>query len=398
MSPVSPYAALIALLIALGVASLLVRRAGAPPATGRFVSLDGLRGYLAFFVFIFHSAMWYIFLQTGEATVPASHLYAHFGQDSVLVFFMITGFLFWSKLIDAKRYPIDWTKLYISRVMRLVPLYVCAFALMIIVVAALSHFQLNEPPLALLQHSLTWLTFSVFGQPDINGISTSRMMLGDNWTLPYEWFFYFSLPAFGVLFRFVPSIWYAVLGAIALVLFGVWATNTHMLLGFVSGIIAAFAVRHEQLRLRAQGSLGALAVLVALIGSVCFFASGYSRVVWVLLTISFTIIACGNSLFGVLTSAVSRTLGEMGYSIYLLHGALLYITFRVVIGFSRAASLSPTRYWLVIFAITGPLILVCALTFYFIEKPGMESAPRVYAWVKARSKSTRLTAATLPKP
>jgi peptidoglycan/LPS O-acetylase OafA/YrhL len=283
-------------------------------------------------------------------------------------------------------------------VMRLVPLYVCAFALMIIVVAALSHFQLNEPPLALLQHSLTWLTFSVFGQPDINGISTSRMMLGDNWTLPYEWFFYFSLPAFGVLFRFVPSIWYAVLGAIALVLFGIWATNTHMLLGFVSGIIAAFAVRYEQLRLRAQGNLGAVVILVALIGSVCFFASGYSRVVWVLLTISFTIIACGNSLFGILTSAVSRTLGEMGYSIYLLHGALLYITFRVIIGLSRAASLSPTHYWFVIFAVTGPLILVCALTFYFIEKPGMESAPRVYAWVKARSKSTRLTAVTLPKP
>jgi peptidoglycan/LPS O-acetylase OafA/YrhL len=384
MSPLSPYPALLALIVALAVASLLVNRTGAPPTSGRFVSLDGLRGYLAFFVFVFHSTMWYFFLRTGEMTVPPSHLYAHFGQDSVLLFFMITGFLFWSKLIDAKRYPIDWTKLYISRGMRLIPLYLFAFSLMIAMVAVLSHFSLRESPPALLKHSLAWLTFSVFGQPDINQSMTSRQMLGDNWTLPYEWFFYFSLPAFGLLFRFVPSIWYLALSTVTVVLFALWISNTHMLYGFGGGIVAAFAARSETFRLWASGTTAAVIALAAVVAGVWFFPSGYSRVVLLLLTLAFTIIACGNSLFGILTSAISRTLGEMGYSIYLLHGALLFITFRVILGYARAAALSSTEHWLIVFAVAAVLILVCSATYRLIEAPAMHSTPRVHAWVKAK--------------
>jgi peptidoglycan/LPS O-acetylase OafA/YrhL len=384
MSPVSPYAPVLVIVIALGVALLLAGRVGAPATAGRFVALDGLRGYLALFVFIFHAAIWYGFLKTKELTVPASHLYAHFGQDSVLLFFMITGFLFWSKLIDAKSRPIDWTKLYVSRAMRLVPLYLFAFLVMIATVAALTHFTVQESRLALLRHTFDWLTFSVFGQPEINNDEASKMMLGDNWTLPYEWFFYFSLPACALLFRFMPSIWYAALSVVALFLFGEWATNTHMLWGFVSGIFAAHAVRSKQLQLHASGWAASLVVLAAVIAAVRFFPSGYSRIVLVLLTVAFTIIASGNSLFGILTSRVSRTLGEMGYSIYLLHGALLFMTFRVAIGYSRAAALSSTQYWLIIAAVTSVLILLCSMTFRFIEKPGMDAAPAMYAWIKAR--------------
>jgi peptidoglycan/LPS O-acetylase OafA/YrhL len=384
MSPVSPYAPVLVIVIALGVALLLASRVGVPAASGRFVALDGLRGYLALFVFIFHAAIWYGFLKTKELTVPASHLYAHFGQDSVLLFFMITGFLFWSKLIDAKSRPIDWTKLYVSRAMRLVPLYLFAFLTMIATVAALTHFRLHESRPALLRHTFDWLTFSVFGQPEINSDETSKLMLGDNWTLPYEWFFYFSLPAGALLFRFVPSIWYAALSVVAVFLFGEWATNTHMLLGFVSGIFAAYAVRSHRLQLHASGRAASLVALIAVIAAVHFYPSGYSRIVLVLLTVAFTIVASGNSLFGILTSRVSRTLGEMGYSIYLLHGGLLFITFRVAIGYTRAAALSPTQYWLIIAAVTSVLVLLCSMTFRFIEKPGMDAAPAMHAWIKAR--------------
>jgi peptidoglycan/LPS O-acetylase OafA/YrhL len=384
MSPVSPFAPILVIVIALGVALVLASRAGAPAAAGRFVALDGLRGYLALFVFIFHAAIWYGFLKTKELAVPASHLYTHFGQDSVLLFFMITGFLFWSKLIDAKRRPIDWTRLYISRAMRLVPLYLFAFLMMIATVAALTHFRLNESRPALLRHTFDWLTFSVFGQPQINQDEASKLMLGDNWTLPYEWFFYFSLPAFALFYRFLPSLWYAGLSIVSLILFAEWATNTHMLLGFVSGIFAAYAVRSTRVQFHASGRAASLVALGAVIAAVYFYPSGYSRIVLVLLTIAFTIIACGNSLFGILTSGVSRTLGEMGYSIYLLHGGLLFLTFRVAVGYSRGAALSPMQYWLIIAVVTTVLVLLCALTFRFIEKPGMDAAPAMHAWIKAR--------------
>ncbi len=393
MSPVSPYAPILVIVIALGVALLLESRAGAPASAGRYVALDGLRGYLALFVFIFHAAIWYGFLQTSKLDVPPSHLYAHFGQDSVLLFFMITGFLFWSKLIDSRKRPIDWTKLYVSRAMRLVPLYLFAFLVMLSTVAALTHFRLNESRLTLLRHTFDWLTFSVLGQPQINQDEASKLMLGDNWTLPYEWFFYFSLPAFALFYRFVPSLWYAGLSIVSVILFAEWATNTHMILGFVSGIFAAYAVRSTRLQFHASGWAASLVALGAVIGAVYFYPSGYSRIVLVLLTVAFTIIASGNSLFGVLTSGVSRTLGEMGYSIYLLHGGLLFLTFRVAIGYSRAAALSPTQYWLVIAALTSVLVLVCSMTFRFIEKPGMDAAPAMHAWIKSRvSAAPALTA------
>jgi len=158
-------------------------------------------------------------------------------------------------------------------------------------------------------------------------------------------------------------------------------------LGFVSGIFAAYAVRSTRLQFHASGWAASLVALGAVIAAVHFYPSGYSRIVLVLLTVAFTIIACGNSLFGILTSGVSRTLGEMGYSIYLLHGGLLFLTFRVAVGYSRGAALSPTQYWLIIAAVTSVLVLLCSLTFRFIEKPGMDAAPAMHAWIRARMKA-----------
>jgi peptidoglycan/LPS O-acetylase OafA/YrhL len=100
MSATSPLGALGALAIALVTVFLLQRSFGTPPQVRRFSTLDGLRGYAAFLVYLNHSAAWYVFARTGVWAVPATRLFAHFGRSSVAIFFMITGFLFWSKLID----------------------------------------------------------------------------------------------------------------------------------------------------------------------------------------------------------------------------------------------------------------------------------------------------------
>ncbi|WP_428425704.1 acyltransferase family protein [Methylibium sp.] len=68
-----------------------------------------------------HSCLWYFHLRTGEWAPPASRLYTHLGQGSVALFFMITGFLFFSKLLDGRTRRIDWSKLFIARFLRLTP-------------------------------------------------------------------------------------------------------------------------------------------------------------------------------------------------------------------------------------------------------------------------------------
>ena len=85
-------------------------------------------GVMALAVFVSHSSIWYFYLRTGTWDVPPSNVYTQLGQGSVTLFFMITGFLFWSKLLDGRQQPIDWSRLYLSRALRLGPLYLVAVA------------------------------------------------------------------------------------------------------------------------------------------------------------------------------------------------------------------------------------------------------------------------------
>jgi hypothetical protein len=73
MDPVSPLSAIAPLLVAFATSFFLVKQFGAPPDQGRYSSIDGLRGYLAFFVFLHHSSVWYFYLQTGQWSVPPSN-------------------------------------------------------------------------------------------------------------------------------------------------------------------------------------------------------------------------------------------------------------------------------------------------------------------------------------
>ena len=62
---------------------------------------------------------------------------------------------------------------------------------------------------------------------------------------------------------------------------------------------------------------------------------------FLLLTVVFCIVAAGNDLCGLLNRPVSRKLGEMAYSVYLLHGLLLYATFNFVLGAARSRDIVP---------------------------------------------------------
>src|ERR1035438_10016436 len=102
MSPVSPFLFLPALAMVLLTTKLFLNYSGKKVPEVAFQPIDGLRGYLAFFVFIHHSCIWYFYLKTGIWGEPDSHLFIQMGQMSVSFFFMITGFLFFNKLMDDK--------------------------------------------------------------------------------------------------------------------------------------------------------------------------------------------------------------------------------------------------------------------------------------------------------
>ena len=392
MSPVSAFPALLALLFAFTTALLLTRKFGAPPDVGRYASIDGLRGYLAFFVFLHHACIWYFYLQTGKWEVPPSNLYTNFGQASVALFFMITGFLFFSKLIAGRTREIDWGRLFISRLMRLVPLYFFVMLLLFVTVVYVSHGVLNQPFTRLLQGVLQWLGFTIFGAPNLNGVSrTFTIVAGVTWTLSYEWAFYCALPLLALTLRVVPPWPYLVFGAVSMIAAAIWwHPQVYALLAFAGGIGAAFLVRIEAFRVFSDSIVASFVVVGCLAGAVLAFPSSYSKAPLLLLTLAFVLMAAGSSVFGVLTHKVSRTLGEMAYSIYLLQGITLFIVFNFIVGLPESRALSPMLFWLVIVAMTPALVLVCFVTFRWIEQPGMRSTARVTGWLRARAQGAAL--------
>src|SRR3989344_3498063 len=96
---------------------------------GRFESLDGLRGFLALNVFFQHAVTAYFYFQTGIWQIVPVRFYRHLGGEAVILFFMITSFLYWSKAISQK--GLEPGSLYRSRFLRLAPMYLFSAAIVI---------------------------------------------------------------------------------------------------------------------------------------------------------------------------------------------------------------------------------------------------------------------------
>ncbi len=348
------------LIIAVAVASVwwLDRRVQLPLDSSRVQGIDGLRGYLAGTVFIHHACIWYFFLRSGHWEKPASHFYTELGRASVALFFMITAFLFTRRILISR--TIEWNRLYVSRILRIVPLLIVHHLAALLVIAFI---RLNHIP-------------TVF-----NGIDTDRKVLltaAVSWTLDVEWIFYLMLPLLALLRGARVPLVLVLLSALMVVERHTEVLSENML-PFFGGVFAALLASHDGLRRFAPTRIASVLVLGCLA-----LAYGIGRdlptAAWLaLLTVAFTLIANGNTLSGLLSSRVSRAFGEITYSVYLLHGLVLFIAFRGVTGIPLAQSLSPAMHWVVVALATPLLILLSYASWFWIEQPCLR---RVDAWSK----------------
>lgn len=377
-SPTSPTFASFCLSIAFGTSWAIQYLFGKPFEHARFQTIDGLRGYLAFFVFIHHASIWYYYLRGYGWQTPPSNLFTHFGQTGVAMFFMITAFLFVTKLLDCRKCGVNWKHIYLSRFFRLVPLYLFAMMVLFLIVALLSGGKLQEPGHKVAAEAFRWLIFTMAGAPDINGVKkTALIMAGVTWSLPYEWFFYFSLPVIARVLGIKSDLPYWAFGLLlATLLVYAWRLDMSIVRCFLGGIVAAFLVRVPALRVFAITPWASLVAMVALLCTVTQFSTIYASGPQLLLSVSFILIASGADMFGILRLNASKTLGEMAYSIYLLHGFFLYVVFNGVLGIEVSRSLSPALHWLVVMTISPVLICASYLTYRLIEKPCMELAKK----------------------
>lgn len=386
MDATSLWPAVGVVLLALGTATLLPSaRPRQASLAHRYSSLDGLRGYLALAVFLSHSSIWYFYLHSGVWDVPPSTLYTQLGQSSVTLFFMITGLLFWSKLLNGRLEPIDWTRLYLSRVLRLGPLYLVAEACVILVAFCRAGFELKEPPWVVVGQVATWLMFTIPGISPVNGFAETVPIAGAVWTLSYEWLFYACLPIGAFCLRAstpLPWLVFSAGGVTALTM-GMPEVRMPMLSAFAGGITAASLSRIPAVRaMLARGVWGAIA-MACLATTLFLLPTAYMWSAVLLLALAFLIIASGNSLYGMLEWRASVTLGEMAYSLYLLHGLVLFVAYRLVFA-EGADRFSPVEHWAIVLGLVPVLVLLCFTTCRLIEKPAMDAVPRWHAWLTAR--------------
>jgi peptidoglycan/LPS O-acetylase OafA/YrhL len=367
-------------------AASLVAAGQQAPAPGRFSSIDGLRGVLALLVFVHHGRIWFDYAR-GEVWGHASTAAFHFmGKGSVQLFFMITAFLFFGKLLD-RRKEVDWGALYISRVMRLTPLYLVVMVAMFATVAWVSAFTLRVPIWSLSGAVVKWLLFTMGGAPDINGVDkTFIMTAGVTWSLPMEWLYYALLPVMALLLGRVVS-WRWLLLLVPATIWVIARRDVVILSApFLGGMLAAVCARSERACRWAvlPGATGLAAAFF--LTAVLVIEEPFDPRSIVLLSGAFTIVACGNDCFGLLRARAARLLGAMGYGLYLMHGLLLYVVFELVLTRGRAAALPIAGHWMVVGLCSALLVLCAHAGFRWIEAPAMRRSATVHAWLVGRGK------------
>lgn len=327
---------------------------------GRTEMLDGLRGFLALGVFFNHAVNNYYYNLDGVWTVGEAPFYEMTGQIGVSLFFMITGFLFWGRVLRS-RGSLEVVPLYLSRIRRIVPMYLVSVLMVLAVVAVLSGFSLRTDPFSLVKELRAWFSFGFMDFGALNGFSDGHFVNPVYWTLAFEWLFYLSLP-FLALFARPP--WSIVLLVVAFV----FCPRVPVTLNFVAGGIAALLVHKRWLGDWLRRPLWTPVALAAL--ALAFLASsGYGRAPVAALFVFFLCIVEGNSLFGLLRSAPAKLLGLISYSFYLVHAIVVFVVARAVASLVPFGVLGTFRYWLVAAAAAVIAVLLSSLTYRYVEHP-----------------------------
>lgn len=328
------------------------------PSGSRDGCIDGLRGFLAIFVFFHHFYIFQWWKASGEWLAPHAAFINNMGVASVQIFFMITAYLFIKKI---KSSNVLWYKIYKSRFFRVVPLYIFAVIITLLYSSFLSSGTAST--IDYFKAIGNWAIFNGGYYPTF--YDSNKITAGVTWTLKYEWLFYFMLPVFLIFIKKKLSIFLFLL-VISLV-----AVNANFA-GFIAINFMPFAmgwwmtVIEEKFsdRINLNFDTPTFSSLLLLVALLAFTLHAGTRVGLVSIQfccfIIFFLITRGCSIFGLLRSKPAITLGEVSYSIYLLHGIVIF-TLSTFFNIQLTVYILPLCLFFVVLLSLG--------TYKYIEKP-----------------------------
>jgi peptidoglycan/LPS O-acetylase OafA/YrhL len=373
-------AAAIAAYAAATLAAGLVARAGfpLPPAERRLGCIDGLRGYLALSVLIHHVVIWLQVTRLGGTwSPPAVNALNQLGAGAVALFFMTTGFVFYPRVLAGLRAS-PWPAIYIGRVFRILPLVIASGAIVtVIIVLRTGRVPDGRFPLAALQWVISWSDPPLLGEPESGRINAYIL-----WSLWYEWLFYLVvLPACAAAMDGVRGRLPSWVVPVALIAAAPLARALHVpgaivpyLPLFGLGMLAYEGRERAWIAGLLRSPAMSLAAGAALGWGMVAAPTPY-KAAMPLFGFFFACVACGNSLFGLLTSRGALVLGECSFGIYLLHGIVLSLIF--VEGGHATASLTSAEMLALLPVAAILTAWLTAATYLVVERPAIALGRRL---------------------
>ena len=363
------------------------------------VPLESLRGILALSVIFHHAELTFLYFTTGGAWgLFSSRFYELMGVVPVTLFFFLSGYLFWNKLINDDGLKSVGAFL-VKRMKRLLPAYWVSVAAVFLVVGAGTRFQMLVEPQALLTSAWHWISVGIpFAPPKINNFSeTGVINAAVVWTLRIEILFYLSLPLLAPLAK-GHRVWILLAATVFVnswlmrhsglkhihsqVVQEIYGSVLEFLFYFGRGFIFGITAAHLR-RMIPESILpvvrGPWFAVLALFIMVCVFwgvepiSPDKRYMVWrsALLFIPFLIIALENDLFGILSTKPLIYLGKISYSVYLIHGIVLYLISRWINIHIPFESISPIQFWIFVVISGFSTVWLSSLLFSRVEYPMM---------------------------
>lgn len=292
-----------------------------------FKGIEGLRHYLAWTVVLSH-----IVLNTGlPSAIPATMHLARFGNDAVMVFIIISGFVI-TNLVVTKQ---ELYGAYITRrFLRIYPAYLVALAAGALVTplgfealseyrplgrSVLDHFSNREIEHSLhsFQHMGLHLVLLHGAVPNNVLNEAQYMYLGPAWSLSLEWQFYLIAPAFILMVRRCPA------ASATLVLLGLFAYergafgkfyNPSFLPGAGHLFLLGIASRLQYERLPVFDKFP-WALMIGSAAALAFSMDLLPLLIWA----GMLAYIRQPKIWSALDGAMARTGGKYSYSVYIIH-------------------------------------------------------------------------------
>jgi peptidoglycan/LPS O-acetylase OafA/YrhL len=342
-------------------------------------ALTGVRALAAFWVFFYHLKPWWISLFPEQDSL--FNFVFGCGYLGVDVFFVLSGYILTYKYADsiADFTPTDYYNFILKRFARIYPVHIFTLSLLLLFYLYFL-FQGNS--------------FTNHDRFSLGGFIKSALLVHAwdapidkywndvSWSVSSEWLVYIGFPLFALLAHKIKGLTDLILilllaGLVNATMYAVFDYPGNMAYG-MSRILAGFAIGCAFARFNgwplSPHTLGALALLILL--TILLFAiplqnNDYNLVVW-LPPIFGVLIFClshgSGVLIRVLSSKIMRYLGEVSYSLYLVHDIAITI-FEKISPIRHIAATDITTRLAYMAAFIGLVLTISITVHELIEKP-----------------------------